>query len=214
MLDTQKLIDAMADLEEDIVYEILNGVMADGGSEVAAAMKACQDGMGIVGSRFESQEYFVADLIFAGELMSEAMTIIKPALMANAEGGPAATKMILCTVEGDLHDIGKNIVRSILEAGGFEVLDLGIDVAAEEVVKVAKEQDIKIIGLSGVLTLAIDGMKRTLECLQAAGMRDGVKVIIGGAPITEDVCKLIGADAWAINPQDTVETCRKWADAL
>ena len=121
--------------------------------------------------------------------------------------------MILCTVEGDLHDIGKNIVRAMLEASGFEVIDLGIDVKPSEIVNTAKEQGIKIIGLSGVLTLAIDSMKATVEAFKDAGMRDDVHIVIGGAPVTAEVCKLVGADGWAINPADTIKLCRGWARA-
>ena len=209
-MDFENLKNALADLEEDIVIEALNKVMADGGSQVDAALKACQDGMGIVGDRFEAQDYFVADLIFAGELMTSAMEILRPALAAKG-GGEASTKMILCTVEGDLHDIGKNIVKAILEASGFDVLDLGIDVHPDTIVNTAKEQGINIIALSGVLTLAIDAMKKTVEAFAAAGMRNNVKIIIGGAPITDDICNLVGADSWAINPQETAQTCLKWA---
>ena len=118
--------------------------------------------------------------------------------------------MILCTVKEDLHDIGKNIVRSMLEAAGFEVTDLGIDVPAEKIVETAKEKNIKIVALSGVLTLAIDSMAATVEALKAAGLSD-VKVIIGGAPVNEDVCERVGADAWAHSPQKTVSICKQWA---
>jgi len=209
-LDFELLKNAIADLEDEKAYELVNEVMADGGTQVEAALKACQEGMDIVGKRFEAQEYFVADLIFAGEIMSKAMEILKPALAAK-RGDQVSSKMILCTVEGDLHDIGKNIVKSILEATGFEVLDLGIDVPADVIVKTAKEQGIKIIALSGVLTLAIDSMKKTVDAFAAAGMRDSVKIIIGGAPVTEDICRHVGADAWAFHPQDTAQICRKWA---
>ena len=212
MLDAGKLKAAMGDLEEDAVVKALEAVMADGGKEVDAAMGACQEGMAIVGKRFESGEYFVGDLIYSGELMTRAMEIIRPALTAKKTGA-AATKLLMCTVEGDLHDIGKNIVRAIFEAGGFDVLDLGIDVPAEKVVQTAKEQNIKIIALSGVLTLAIDGMKKTVDAFASAGMRNGVKIIIGGAPVNAGVAKIVGSDAWAINPQEGYEICQGWAKA-
>lgn len=158
MVNFEELARAMGELDEDTVKDILGEVMADGGSEAAKAMDACQKGMDIVGSQFESGEYFVGDLIFAGELMTDAVAILKDALVNGGSEGPKS-RMILCTVKDDLHDIGKNIVRSMLEAGGFDVLDLGIDVPPERIVEAAKENDIKIIGLSGVLTLAIDSMK-------------------------------------------------------
>ena len=178
----------------------------------ADGMDACQKGMDIVGSRFESGEYFVGDLIYAGELMTDAVSILKDALVTG-DGGGTKTKMILCTVKDDLHDIGKNIVRSMLEAAGFEVLDLGIDVPASEIVKAAKENSIKIVALSGVLTLAIDSMKATVEAFKADGM-DDVKIIIGGAPVSEEAMKITGADEWAHSPQKTVQVCKDWAEAI
>ena len=208
-MDFEKLAQAMGDLEEGVVRGMMKEVMADGGSQVSQAMRACQDGMNVVGMRFESQEYFVSDLIFAGALMSEAMEIIRPALMKNAEGDFG--KMILCTVEGDLHDIGKNIVKSMLEASGFTIIDLGIDVKPETIVNTAKEQGIRIVALSGVLTLAINAMKKTVDAFKASDMADDVKIIIGGAPVTADVAAIVGSDAWAINPNDTIKTCKAWA---
>ena len=172
MLDYEALKEAMGDLEEDMVLEIMNKVMEDGGEQAGQAMKACQEGMNIVGERFATQEYFVSDLIFSGELMNEAMDIIRPALLKST--GESMGKMILCTVEGDLHDIGKNIVKAMLEASGFSVIDLGIDVKPSDIVRKAKEEGITIIGLSGVLTLAIDAMKATVEAFKDAGMRQDV----------------------------------------
>ena len=210
MLDSEKLAEAMGDLDEDTMVEILKQVMADGGSEAQAAMTACQKGMDLVGKQFESGEYFVGDLIFAGEMMTEAVDILKDALISGGSEGGEKTKMLLCTVKDDLHDIGKNIVKAMLEASGFDVIDLGIDVPAEKIVETVKENNLKIVALSGVLTLAIDSMKNTVQALKDAGL-DDVKVIIGGAPVNEEVCKLVGADEWAYSPQKTVDTCKKWA---
>ena len=211
MIDFEKLAQAMGDLDEDLVKELLEAVMAEGGADAQKAMDACQKGMDIVGSLFEEGEYFVGDLIYAGELMTDAVAILKDALVTGEAGG-TKTKMILCTVKDDLHDIGKNIVRSMLEAGGFEVLDLGIDVPAADIVKAAKENSIKIVALSGVLTLAVDSMKATVEAFKAEGL-DDVKIIIGGAPVSEAACKLTGADEWAHSPQKTVSVCKAWAQA-
>lgn len=211
MLDYEKLSAAMGDLDEELVEELLNAVMRDGGGEANQAMDACQKGMDIVGQRFESGEYFVGDLIYAGELMTMAVDILKDALVENAAEGSCRTKIILCTVKDDLHDIGKNIVKSMLEAAGFEVIDLGIDVAPEMIVEKVKETGVKIVALSGVLTLALDSMKATVDALKSAGLKDQVKVIIGGAPVTEGSDVLTGADAWARNPQKTVNVCKGWA---
>ena len=208
-MDKQAIIDAMADLEEDELYDYMNEIMDNGGEGVQDALEACQEGMKIVGDRFEEGEYFVGDLIYAGEILTEATNIIKPAL--TGDGQEKFGKMILCTVKNDLHDIGKNIVRAMLEAGGFEVVDLGIDVDPQTIVDTAKNEGIKIIALSGVLTLAVDSMKDTIEAFKAAGMRDDVKIIVGGAPVTETVCASVGADEWALSPQKTVSVCQAWA---
>lgn len=210
-MDYKELENAMAELDEDTVLDMMKEVMNNNGEGVQKAMEACQKGMSRVGTLFEEGEYFVGDLIYAGEIMVEAMDILKPALAG--EGSKKVGKMILCTVKDDLHDIGKNIVKAMLEAGGFEVLDLGIDVAPEKIVETAKKENIKIIGLSGVLTLALDSMKDTVNAFKEAGIRDDVKIIIGGNPVSEDSCKAIGADEWAYSPQKTVKVCTEWAAA-
>lgn len=208
MIDFENLAQAMGDLDEETVVEALEAVMAEGGADAPKAMEACQKGMEIVGKLFEEGEYFVGDLIYAGELMTDAVGILKDALATGDTTGPK-TRMILCTVKDDLHDIGKNIVRSMLEANGFDVLDLGIDVPAEKVVETAKAEGIKIVALSGVLTLAIDSMKATIAALKEANLP--CKVIIGGAPVNAAVCEQIGADEWAFSPQKTVDVCKSWS---
>ncbi len=210
MIDFENLAAAMGELDEDTVKEILEAVMAEGGQDAEKAMEACQKGMDTVGKLFEDGDYFVGDLIYAGELMTDAVAILKDALVSGDSAGPK-TRMILCTVKDDLHDIGKNIVRSMLEANGFDVLDLGIDCPAEKVVETAKAENIKIVALSGVLTLALDSMKATVTALRSAC--PDVKVIIGGAPVSAEACKNIGADEWAHSPQKTVDTCKAWAQS-
>ena len=204
MIDFNKLAEAMGDLDEDVMVETLEQVMAEGGADAQKAMDT-------VGSLFEEGEYFVGDLIYAGELMTKAVEILKDALITDGGEDTVKARMILCTVKDDLHDIGKNIVRSMLEAAGFEVLDLGIDVAPEKIVETAKAEGINIIGLSGVLTLAIDSMKDTIDAFKEAGMRDDVKIVIGGAPVNAEVCEQTGADAWASSPQTTIDYCKSWA---
>lgn len=210
MFDFEALVQAMGELDEDVMVEMLNKVMDDGGTDAAKAMEACQKGMDLVGKQFEEGEYFVGDLIYAGELMTQAVDILKPALTSGESSGGPRTRMILCTVKDDLHDIGKNIVRSMLEANGFDVLDLGIDVPSETIVQAAKENGIKIVALSGVLTLAVDSMRATIEAFKAASL--DVRVIIGGNPVSADICEKIGADEWAHDPQKTVRVCKAWAE--
>ena len=207
MIDFDNLAVAMGELDEDTVKEILKSV--DSPCAANGAMEACQKGMDTVGKLFEEGEYFVGDLIYAGELMTDAVEILKPYL-AGSESTGSKTRMILCTVKNDLHDIGKNIVRSMLEANGFDVLDLGIDCPAEKIVETAKAENIQIVALSGVLTLALDSMKATVEAIKAAGLN--CKVIIGGAPVSAQACSNIGADEWAHSPQKTVDTCKAWSN--
>lgn len=209
MVNFDELKAAMGELEEDEVVSMLNSVMADGGSQAQEAMDACQEGMNQIGKYFEEGEYFIGDLIFAGELMTQAVEILKPALIGSEEGKKGG-KVLLCTVEGDLHDIGKNIVRAMLEAGGIEVVDLGIDVKPQQIIDTVKAEDIHVVVLSGVLTLAVDSMVNTIAQLQEHGLRNEVKVLIGGAPVNEKVMELAGADDWAFSPQKTVQRSQEW----
>ena len=207
-MDFEKLVEAMGDLEEDIVMEMVNEA-ANAEDTANEAMQAMQKGMDIIGKKFEDGEYFIGDLIYAGEIMTDAMDVLKQVIAK--EGNAALGKMILCTVKDDLHDIGKNIVRAVMEAGGFEVIDLGVDVAPETIVETAKKENISIIAMSGVLTMSLNSMKDTVQAFVDAGMRDQVKIIVGGAPVTEVSFLTTGADAWAPTPQKSLDICKEWA---
>ena len=208
MLDFEKLKTAISEMDDETAMNIINEVVETQG-DAGQAIAACQEGMGIVGEMFEKGDYFIGDLIFAGELMGQATEALRPLLAADSSEDLG--KIILCTVAGDIHDIGKNIVKAMMGAAGFEVVDLGVDVAPEDIVAAAKENGAKIIGLSGILTLAIDSMKDTVQALKDAGIRDNVHVILGGNPVTDQACKDAGADAWTTNPQEGVAICREWA---
>lgn len=210
MVDLQVLTQAVGDLEEEKVLDMLNEFMATNPTEeqAQAVVNACQQGMAVVGDLFEQGEYFVGDLIFAGELLYSAIDILKPAL--GGSGGAKIGSMVLATVEGDLHDIGKNIFKSMAEAAGFEVYDLGIDASPQAFVDKVKEVKPNIVGMSGVLTLAIDSMKKTVDALKDAGLRDDVKIIIGGNPVTEDACKMAGADAFTTNAAEGIKIIQGW----
>lgn len=210
MVDLEKLTQAVGELDEEKVLAILKEFVGTNpsGEEANKVVNACQQGMAIVGDLFEKGEYFVGDLIFAGELLTAAIDTLKPVL--GGESNTKIGKIVLGTVEGDLHDIGKNIFASMAEAAGFEVYDLGIDVPAGKFVEKIKEIKPQILGMSGVLTLALDAMKNTVDALQAAGLRDDIKIIIGGNPVTEDACKQIGADAFTTNAAEGVKICQGW----
>jgi methanogenic corrinoid protein MtbC1 len=208
MSSLDDLKNAMGSLDGDEVARLLGELTKSGGMDAGEALAACQEGMNIVGSKFETGEYFVADLIYAGDIMGDAAAALKPLLAG--ESATKLGKMVLATVKGDIHDIGKNIVKAILEAGGIEVIDLGVDVAPTAIIEAVKKNGAKIVGLSGVLTLAIDSMKETVEAFKADGTRDKVKIIIGGNPVTESYCALVGADAWSLNAAESAGICRKW----
>lgn len=209
-MDLQLLTQAVGDLDEDAVVSMLEEFAASNpsGEEAYKVVGACQQGMAIVGDLFEKNEYFVGDLIFAGELLTKSIEILKPVLAG--DNSQKIGKIVIGTVEGDLHDIGKNIFASMIEAAGFEVFDLGIDQPASAFVEKIKEVKPQVVGLSGVLTLALDSMKNTVEVIKAAGLRDEVKIIIGGNPVTEEACKQIGADAFTTNAAEGVKLIQEW----
>ncbi|MFZ7130875.1 MAG: cobalamin B12-binding domain-containing protein [Eubacteriales bacterium] len=210
MLDLKALTQAVGELEEDKVMEILNGFVASNPSEDEGqkAVSACQEGMAVVGDLFEKGEYFVGDLIFAGELLTEAINVLKPVIGSGASA--TVGTIVLGTVHGDLHDIGKNIFKSMSEAAGFKVYDLGIDQPVSAFIEKAKEVKPQIIGMSGVLTLALEAMKDTVDGLKEAGLKDDVKVIIGGNPVTKEACQHIGADSFTTNAAEGVKICQGW----
>ncbi|MCL6477753.1 MAG: cobalamin-dependent protein [Peptococcaceae bacterium] len=210
MLDVQALTQAVGDLNEKEVLALLKEFVASNPSteETSKVVSACQQGMAIVGDLFEKKEYFVGDLIFAGELLTAAIDILKPVM--GGEHTEKIGKIVLATVEGDLHDIGKNIFKSMSEAAGFEVYDLGIDVPASAFVEEVKKVKPEIVGMSGVLTLALEAMKKTVDALEEAGLRDELKIIIGGNPVTEEACRQIGADAYTTNAAEGVKICQGW----
>lgn len=210
MIDLKALTQAVGDLDEELVLDTIKDFVASNPSEDEgqAAVGACQDGMAIVGDLFEQGEYFVGDLIFAGELLTEAINALKPVIGSGTTA--KAGSIVLGTVHGDLHDIGKNIFKSMAEAAGFEVYDLGIDQPVEAFIEKVKEVKPNIVGMSGVLTLALESMKDTVDALKEAGVREDVKVIIGGNPVTKEASDHIGADAFTTNAAEGVKIAQKW----
>jgi len=164
-----------------------------------------------VGKRFECNEYFVPELLIAARAMKTALQLLTPKLAA--AGVKAVGRVVIGTVQGDLHDIGKNLVASMLEGSGFEVVDLGVDVSPQKFVEAAMEADGTIVGLSALLTTTMTQMKAVVEALKKAGVRDKVKVIIGGAPITQQYADEIGADGYSDNASGAVGLARKLVGA-
>jgi len=162
-----------------------------------------------VGKRFECNEYFVPELLIAARAMKTALELITPHLMAS--GSKRTGRVVIGTVQGDLHDIGKNLVASMLEGGGFEVVDLGVDVPPEKFVEAAKQQEGTVLALSALLTTTMTMMKTVIDALQQAGIRQTTKVMIGGAPITQQFADEIGADGYGDNASSAVAVARKLA---
>jgi 5-methyltetrahydrofolate--homocysteine methyltransferase len=165
--------------------------------------------MDVIGQRFASGEAFIPELIMAGEIMKGITAKVKPHLAAQAADEKLGT-VVLCTVQGDIHDIGKDIVASMLDIAGFDVVDLGVDVPVTTVVDRVREVQPDVVGLSGLLTVAFDSMKATVDAIGGAGLREGRKIMIGGAPVNEDVCAFAGADGWAKDAVGAVELAKTW----
>ncbi len=210
MIDLEKLTQSMGELDEDIVMELLEEFIAQSPDSAATqkVVVACQKGMEIVGDSYEKGEYFVGDLIFAGELLTASIDKLKPLLSSGTVQSRGT--IVLGTVEGDIHDIGKNIFKSMAEAAGFTVIDLGIDTPPASFVQAVREHSPEILGLSGVLTVAIESMRQTVEELKSAGLRDNVHITIGGVVASDAVCKQVGANAWSKNAAETVRVCSEW----
>jgi methanogenic corrinoid protein MtbC1 len=202
------LVELIADLKEDEALALVKERL-DQGVDPVRILDGARAAMDIVGKRFEASQYFIPDLVMAGEILRGISEIVKPRLEQGQEVAKHG-KVLIGTVAGDIHDIGKDIVTFMLDMSGFDVLDLGIDVPVETFVEKTKEFQPQVVGLSGFLTLAFDSMKKTVEALEKAGLRNGVKVMIGGGQIDDVVCKYVRADAYGKDAVAAVNLSRKW----
>jgi len=205
------LVSTLADLKEKEVLKIVEDRLNAGEGPVKILDDA-KRGMGIVGKRFADGEYFIPDLVYSGEIMKEIADMVKPKLTEETDFKRLG-KVVMGTVAGDIHDIGKDIVVFMLDVNGFEVYDLGVDVPAQKFVDKIRESGAPIIGLSGFLTLAYDSMKQTVEAIENAGLRDKVKVMVGGGQITEEIKRYTGADAYGRDAMAGVSLAKKWVGA-
>jgi dimethylamine corrinoid protein len=210
MVDLTALEQAVGDLEEEKVNMILDNFIGSNpsGEEGQKLIEACQRGITKVGDLYETGEYFLADLIFAGELLTGVIEKLKPIIGVGSS--ISIGTIVLGTVKGDVHDIGKNIFKNMAEAGGFKVYDLGINTPISLFVEKVKELKPDIVGMSGVLTPALNGMKETIQALEKAGLRSQLKVIIGGIPVSKEACEYMKADAFSHNAAEGVKICRGW----
>jgi methanogenic corrinoid protein MtbC1 len=205
---SKELIEAITEMREEDAVAITNRLLDSGASPVDV-LEACREAMGIIGKRFETGESFIPELILAGEILGQISAIIKPRMQQAGESKKLG-KIVLGTVQGDIHDIAKDIVGFMLDINGFEVTDLGVDVPPAKFVEAVKQTGAKIVGLSGFLTLAFDPMKYTVQALREAGLAD-VKVMIGGGQIDENIRQYTGADAYGKDAMAAVAIAKSWA---
>lgn len=203
-----KLVNLMADLKEKETLEIVKELV-NGGTNPMEILDAARSAMEVVGKRFEGGAYFIPDLFMAGEMMRGISEIAKPYLK-KGDTSTKKGKVLIGTVAGDIHDIGKDIVTFMLDVSGYDILDLGIDVPVNTFVEKTREFQPQIVGLSGFLTLAFDSMKKTVEALEQAGLRDKVKIMIGGGQIDDEVRKYVRADAYGKDAIVAVNLCKQW----
>lgn len=208
---SQKLVNAIADMREEEALKLVKE-MVEGGSEPMAILESAREAMDIVGQRYEKGTYFLPELILAGEILNQITDVVKPEL-AKLPEIERHGKVLIGTVKGDIHDIGKNIVSFMLDVNGFDVLDLGVDVSPQKFVEAIRDFQPQVVGLSGFLSLAFDAMKETVEVINTAGLRDKVKIMIGGGQVSEQVREHTGADAYGQDAMAGVSLAKEWVGA-
>jgi methanogenic corrinoid protein MtbC1 len=210
MIDLNVLRETVGKLDEEKTDALLDEFIASkpDSAETWKVVLAFHQGMKIVGSLFEIGKYCAGDLIFAGELLDFSIDKLKPLLGVRESRSRGI--VVLGTVEGDVHDIGKKLVKSLTELSGFTVVDIGVDQKPDAFVRATRAHGPQILGLSGVLTLSIASMKRTVDAVSEEGLRRGLKITIGGNAVNEEVCRYVGADAWSKNAREAVKTFESW----
>ena len=207
MTDLKPLYDAIVSGDAKTARATAELALKEGVDPLKLVMEHMAPAMSEVGRRFECNDYFVPELLLSARAMKSAMELIRPLLTAS--GAQPVGRVAIGTVKGDLHDIGKNLVSAMLEGGGFEVIDLGVNVTPEQFVNTVREKNANVIALSALLTTTMPSMKSTIEALQQAGVRQQVKVLIGGAPITQKYADEIGADGYSDNAAEAVNLAKR-----
>jgi methanogenic corrinoid protein MtbC1 len=210
MIMAGKLGKLLSDLKEPEALAYVDEALGKG-TAAEALLAEAQEGMNIVGEKFSKGEYFIPDLVFSGEILRGIVQKLEPKLKAGAgKEAKRLGKVVIGTVAGDIHDIGKDLVVFMLDVNGFEVTDLGIDVPVQKFVDAVKETGSTVVGLSGFLTLAFDSMKETVDAIAKAGLRDKVKIMIGGGQIDDHVKNFTGADAFGKDAMAAVQLAKGW----
>ena len=212
--EDRKLVDAIVGMREQEAIELVTARL-EAGSEPLAILNLCKEAMDVVGRNFEEGEFFIPELVMAGEILGQISAAVKPHIAAGTDTpGERRGTVLLGTVHGDIHDIGKNIVSFMLDVNDFEVCDLGVDVAPERFVEAIEQQSPDVVALSGFLTLSFGSMKSTIEAIATAGLRDDVKIMIGGGQVDETILEYTGADSFGANAMSAVNLCRRWTDEV
>jgi methylmalonyl-CoA mutase cobalamin-binding domain/chain len=204
MLD--EILKSIVEMEEEEAIKKAKEYL-DGGGDPQKLLEVCRDAMGEVGARFEKGEYFLSELILGGEIFKQIMEFTLPKI--KGESVKKIGKIVLGTVKEDVHNIGKDIFKVFAEASGFEVIDIGIDTPEEKFVETVKEHKPDIVGMSCLITAGVTSMKKTVDKLKEAGLRDSIKIIIGGGRVDESVKEFTGADAWADDAAKGVRLCKQ-----
>jgi len=203
------IIKAVEELDEDNVIKLASKALNDG-MEPFYLLNLVKEGMNRVGKLYEDKQYFIADLIMAGLIFKEVLKLDKMVAQFHNDNAKKVGKLLIGTVKGDLHDIGKDIFRGMMEANRFHVIDLGVDVSKELFVQGVEKYEPDIVGLSGVLNFTIETMKNTVDALKEAGLKDNRLVILGGNHLTKEACEYIGADYYTNDASIGVKYCKKW----
>ena len=204
MTSRDKIVEAIIELDELVALELADE-MIKSGTDPVEILERCREGMSIVGERFESGDFFLSEMIMAAEIFNQIMNIVRPHLKSTRSESKG--KIVIGTVEGDVHDIGKNIAIALLEAEGFDIIDLGVDVPPATFVEAIKEHEPDIVGMSSLLTVALETTKQTIEAITEAGLRDKVMIIIGGGRIDTHATEYIKPDASTDNAAQGVRMC-------
>ncbi|MBN1626376.1 MAG: cobalamin-dependent protein [Deltaproteobacteria bacterium] len=204
-----ELAGLLADLKEKEAMDLV-GNKLEQGTDPMEILGDAREGMKIVGERFGSGDYFIPDLIYSGEILKEIAKLIEPHIKHKETGSRKLGKVVIGTVAGDIHDIGKDLVVLMLDINGFEVYDLGVDVPVHNFVDKIRETGAPVVGLSGFLTLAFDAMKETIDAIKTAGLGDDIKIMIGGGQIDDEVRRYTGADAFGKDAIEAVALATNW----
>jgi 5-methyltetrahydrofolate--homocysteine methyltransferase len=206
----EKLIEAILNIQESEALALVAD-LNNNNADPMEIMNCCSKAMEQVGSRFEEGEYFLPELMMAGEILKQIADIVKPRIKGEISVNRKG-RVLVGTVSGDIHDIGKDIVAFLLDVNGYEVLDIGVDVSPQKFVEEINNFRPSVVGLSGLLTIAYESMKNTVEAIKEAGLRDQVKIMIGGGQMSETICAFAGADAYGKDAVAGVTLVKKWME--